>query len=221
MHDKASHQIIAAVQGGAIIALVSDAGTPAISDPGAYLVKACRAAGVAVIALPGASSVTTALSGAGLRTDRFCFAGFLPTKSKARQTVLRDYLSRPETLVLFESPHRIEDLLKDVQAVMGPERIVAIAREITKKFEEYLIGPVADIQIQLVDHTHLKGEMVVLIEGLSGDAVPVVEIDLDDVLHTALQTLSVRDATQQVAQATGLKKQTVYQRALELGRDES
>lgn len=220
-HAAVADKIIAAIQSGEIIALVSDAGTPAISDPGQYLVKACRAAGVAVIALPGASSVTTALSGAGLRTDQFTFLGFLSAKAKARQTALQASINRSETLVLFESPHRIEALLKDIAQVMGNARVIAVARELTKKFEEYLIGPVQDVQAKMVDHDHLKGEMVVLIEGVDGDDLQTAAIDLDALLRSALAQMSVRDAAHSVAQRTGLKKQDVYQRALALNADEA
>lgn len=220
-HAAVADKIIAAIQSGEIIALVSDAGTPAISDPGQYLVKACRDAGVAVIGLPGASSVTTALSAAGLRTDRFTFLGFLPAKTKARQSALHDFKNRSETVVLFESPHRIEALLNDIAQVMGDQRRIAIARELTKKFEEYLIGSVTDVQAKMVEHDHLKGEMVVLIEGLDGDAIEADEIDLDALLRIALQQGTVRDAAHSVALQTGLKKQDVYQRALALNKDES
>lgn len=220
-HAAVADKIIASIQNGEIVALVSDAGTPAISDPGQYLVKACREAGVAVIGLPGASSVTTALSAAGLRTDQFTFLGFLPAKSKARQSALQASKNRSETVVLFESPHRIEALLKDIEQVMGTDRRVALARELTKKFEEYLIGSVAEVQAKMTEHDHLKGEMVVLIEGIDSDAVQSDEIDLDALLRVALSEMSVRDAAQSVAQQTGLKKQDVYQRALALNADES
>ncbi len=220
VHDAVSGQIIQAIQNGQIVALISDAGTPAISDPGQYLVQACRAANVTVIALPGASAMTTALSGAGLRTNSFSFIGFLPTKSKARQTLLAEWQARRETLVLFESPNRIAAMLNDVAAVMGPLRRIAIARELTKKFEEYLIGSVSDVQQTIDTHTHLKGEMVVLIEGNDNDAKPLGDPDIDALLRGALQTQSLRDAVQHVVAATGLKKQMVYQRALTLSGDD-
>ncbi|HEY1096809.1 MAG TPA: 16S rRNA (cytidine(1402)-2'-O)-methyltransferase [Alphaproteobacteria bacterium] len=218
-HDKSVAEIIAAVQRGERIVLVSDAGTPAISDPGQYLVKACRDAGADVIALPGASAVITALSGAGLPTDRFCFVGFLSNKTTARQNVLHDYAARPETLVLFESASRIADLVADIGTVMG-ERPVAIARELTKKFEQYLFGTPQQLLQQIADHSAMKGEMVVLISAAT-DQDDISTDDIDALLKNALAQHSVRDAVEIVAKATGLKKQHVYQQALKLNDPDS
>jgi 16S rRNA (cytidine1402-2'-O)-methyltransferase len=213
-HDKTATMIISAIQRRERIALVSDAGTPAISDPGQYLVQTCRQAGIDVIALPGASAVITALSGAGLPTDKFCFFGFLPNKTKARQDALRDSMNRTETVVLFESAARIEALVDDIIAVMGADRSIAVARELTKKFEEYLIGTAAEIKQKIADHQTLKGEIVVLIAGVT--AVTSDVDDIDAMLRNALKSHSVRDAAEMVAKATGIKKQQVYQQALQL-----
>jgi 16S rRNA (cytidine1402-2'-O)-methyltransferase len=213
-HDKVAASVIAGIQQGEKLVLVSDAGTPAISDPGQYLVQACRAAHVPVVALPGASAVVTALSGAGLPTKSFCFVGFLPTKSKARQDMLRDYAERTDTLVLFESAARIADTVDDIALVMGSDRMIAVARELTKKFEEYIIGTAQHVQEKIAAHETLKGEIVLLIHG--GDASKTDETDVESLLRDALAHHSVRDAVELVAKATGLKKQHVYQQALAL-----
>lgn len=217
-HAKIADHIIASIRQGEKLVLVSDAGTPAISDPGQYLVKACREADVPVIALPGASAVVTALSGAGLPTKSFCFLGFLPTKAKARQDRLADYAAYPETLVLFESAMRLADLVDDIVAVMGAERQIAVARELTKKFEEYLIGTAAELTDKIAQHETLKGEIVVLISGAVA-SIDLDSMDLDGMLQQSMQHHSVRDAVELVAKATGLKKKHVYQRALVLSQE--
>jgi 16S rRNA (cytidine1402-2'-O)-methyltransferase len=218
-HDKVADSIIAAIRQGEKLALVSDAGTPAISDPGQYLVKACRDVGLPVVALPGASAVVTALSGAGLPTKSFCFMGFLPAKSKARQDALRDYAAYPDTLVLFESAVRLADLVDDIKSVWGDTRQMAVARELTKKFEEYLIGTPSELQEKIAQHETLKGEIVVLITGAQAGAKENTD-NVDVLLRQALQQHSVRDAVELVAKATGLKKKQVYQQALDLSQDQ-
>ncbi|MCC5855805.1 MAG: 16S rRNA (cytidine(1402)-2'-O)-methyltransferase [Idiomarina sp.] len=168
---------------GKKIALISDAGTPLISDPGFPLVRACRQAGVQVVALPGACAAITALSASGLPTDRFVFCGFLPAKEQARETALEDCVSERGTLVFYEAPRRILSTLKAVMKIFGKECEVVMAREITKQFETYLTGPVAEVLAQVeADSNQQRGEIVLLIAGAPAatDAIP----------HEASQLLS-------------------------------
>lgn len=169
-HEHNERQKIAALvqrlQGGESLALVSDAGTPLISDPGFPLVRACRAAAIPVVALPGASAVITALSASGLPTDRFLFAGFLPAKTQARLTVLQELAAETATLVFYESPRRILDTLAAVIEVFGAERYAVVARELTKQFETYLVGTAAEVQQQIgADPNQQRGEMVLMLSG--------------------------------------------------------
>ena len=201
---------------GAALALISDAGTPLVSDPGLPLVRAARAAGHNVFAVPGASAPIAALSVAGLATDRFSFAGFLPPKKQARQTALQELSGAPGTLVLFESANRLAALMADV-AAMTPQREAVIARELTKKFEEVISGTAEDLAARLKDMP-VKGECVVLLA-----APPPENMDaaaLDNALVAALASNSLRDAVQMVMAAYGLPKKQVYARALALSKQE-
>lgn len=149
---------------GRDVGLMSDAGTPGISDPGFLAVRAAHLAGHAVCALPGPSAVLTALTASGLPCDRFVFEGFLPQK-KGRQTRIRELAAEPRTLVLFESPFRIVKLLDELIAVMGPDRIGCIGRELTKKFEEVRRGPMSDLRQSLTSRASIKGEFVLVVAG--------------------------------------------------------
>lgn len=205
-------KILAKLEAGASLALVSDAGTPLISDPGMPLVKAVRAAGHAVYTVPGASAPIAALSIAGLPTDRFSFAGFLPQKAAARARALQDLAQVPGTLVVFESAKRLADLLTAIDEILGP-REVSVARELTKKFEQVVTGTAADLAAQFTAQPP-RGEIVVLIaqgvaEAPSADNVAAM-------LRDALTTMSRRDAVQSVADVTGLPRKQVYAQALSL-----
>jgi 16S rRNA (cytidine1402-2'-O)-methyltransferase len=160
---KRSEEIIERLRRGEKVALVTDAGSPGISDPGERVVKAAIAAGLRVEAVPGASALVAALTASGLTTEEFHFVGFLPHKSGQRRTQLERLKSIPGTLVLYESPYRIEKLLGELKAIV-PERRVVLARELTKKFEEFLRGTSAEL-IQQIGTRTLKGEFVVLVEG--------------------------------------------------------
>ncbi|MDX2225790.1 MAG: 16S rRNA (cytidine(1402)-2'-O)-methyltransferase [Verrucomicrobiae bacterium] len=159
---------------GKTMALVSDAGMPGISDPGARLVAACIEAAVPVEVLPGPSAVVTALAGAGLPTDRFYFGGFLPIKSAQRQNLFRKLADREETLVFYESPHRMESCLEDLEAVF-PERRVVIARELSKIHEEYVRGTPAAIRAHFAAKA-MRGEFVVLVGGIEAGAKRAVHL---------------------------------------------
>jgi len=158
----AADQLVARLQEGKSIAVVSDAGTPAISDPGFRVVRACRRAGLPVVPVPGACALATVLSASGLPSDGFLFAGFLPPKTSARSAFLEKYRDFDYTLALYESCHRIEKFAAEIVAVLGPERVVCLAKEVTKLHETWLVGPASEVAQRLVK-TSLKGEFVVLI----------------------------------------------------------
>ena len=199
------------------VVLVSDAGTPLISDPGYRLVHEARKAGHHVTSLPGASALLAALASAGLPTDRFLFAGFLPHKTAGRHKVLEEFRSLKATLVFYESPHRLLDSLKDIREVLG-NRPVAVCRELTKLYEEIRQGPVDDVVAHYEQAAPPKGEIVVVIG--PPEEAEVSDSDVDEALVQALKKLSVKEAVAAVTGATGRKRKEVYARALELaGRD--
>lgn len=199
---------------GRAIALVSDAGTPLISDPGYKLVREACGAGHTVTAVPGASAVLTALSLAALPTDRFLFDGFLPPKQAARQKRAQELSRIPATLVLFETGPRIADALADLTAAFGT-RDAAICRELTKLHEEIRRGDLAALAQAYADGAETRGEFVIVIAPPADDEVPSID-DVDALLSAALARLSVKDAVAEVAAATGQKRRDIYQRALEL-----
>jgi 16S rRNA (cytidine1402-2'-O)-methyltransferase len=202
---------------GASIALVSDAGTPLISDPGFKLVREVCAAGHAVIAIPGASSVLTALSVAALPTDRFFFEGFLPPKQQARRSRLTELSRIDATLVMFESGNRIADTLADLAGIMA-ERDAAICRELTKMHEEILRAPIAELAKQ-ADTLETRGEFVLIIGPPRADALAMTPQDLDDLLRSSLARDSVKDAVAHAVELSGRPRREVYARALELAKE--
>lgn len=204
--------LVAAARSG-IVALVSDAGTPLISDPGYKLVRSAREAGVPVFTIPGASAVTAALSICGLPTDRFLFGGFLPNKTKARSETLSELGAVKATLVFYESGPRLAATLADIAALFG-EREVAIARELTKKFEEVVTGTAAELAGRY-EGQEPKGEIVLII----GPPAQVSEAetgDVDAALRDALQTMSAAKAAGAIAKRFGLERATVYALATEM-----
>ncbi len=207
-------QVLARLAAGQALALISDAGTPLVSDPGYKLVLDAVAAEAAVTAVPGASAVMAALVLGGLPTDRFFFEGFLPEKSGARRTRLADLAAVPGTLVFFESARRLAESLADVAAVLGP-RPAAVARELTKKFEEVRRGTADGLADHYAAEGAPRGECVVLVARPAAGAAPSAE-DLDARIAAALATLSVKDAAAVVAGETGLPRRDVYGRALAL-----
>lgn len=199
---------------GAKIALVSDAGTPLISDPGYKLVREAVAAGHYVTTLPGASSVMAALTLAGLPTDRFLFAGFLSSKQEARRTELTELSAVPATLVFLESAPRLAASLADMAAQLGP-REAAVARELTKRFEDIERGTLDVLAAHYVKEGAPKGEIVVVV-GPPQKAAPLCAHEVDAMIENALTRTSLKDAVAEVVAMTGLKRRDIYARALEL-----
>jgi 16S rRNA (cytidine1402-2'-O)-methyltransferase len=202
---------------GGSVALVSDAGTPLVSDPGFKLVREACAAGFAVVALPGPSSVLAALSVAGLPTDRFFFEGFLPPKQVARQKRIAELATVPATLVLFESGPRLADALADLAEGLGA-REAAICRELTKLHEEVRRGTLAELARAYADGGETRGEIVIVVAPPGEDAGE--DADVDDLLRQALTRVSLKDAVGEVAVATGRSRREVYQRALAISQED-
>lgn len=208
-------KILEWIAAGQSVALVSDAGTPLISDPGFKLARDCRAAGLTVTALPGASAVLTALAVAGLPTDRFLFLGFLPPKSAARRTELAEVAAVRATLVIYESPRRLAALLADAAAVL-PGRRAVVCRELTKLFEETVDGTSDDLARRYAEAGPPKGEVVVVFGPPDPARSAWDAAELDAALRRALETKSVKDAAAEVAAAAGRPRQELYARAMRL-----
>ena len=215
--QQRSAELIERLQQGVSIALISDAGTPLISDPGYLLVSQVRQAGFRVIPIPGACAVITALSAAGLATDHFLFVGFSPSKSGPRKRFFQRYSQQAETLVFYESPKRLQASLKGLIEVIGGDRPVAIARELTKMHETILQQPLAELLATLqADPVQFRGEIVVLVGGVSRQEVSGLDEKMEQLLALLIDELPVTRAAQVVAQLSDLPKRQVYQRALAL-----
>jgi len=213
---EAADKLVARLHAGQRIALVSDAGTPAVSDPGARIVDAVRAAGLRVMPLPGASASVAALSASGLMHDRFFFVGFLPSKGKQRDTALQSVANVAATLVFYEAPHRISETIDAITAAFEPTRQIVFARELTKLFEEIHRCTLADATAWVAaDPNHQKGEFVILVEGAQ-TAGDVDDAEADRVLAILLAECPVKQAAALAAQITGRKKNALYDRALQL-----
>ncbi len=213
-HNEAerSGELVARLEAGEVIALVSDAGMPLVSDPGYRLVHAAVEAGIPVVPIPGPSATLAALAASGLPTDSFHFAGFLPPKAGARARVLEDLADERATLIFYEAPHRIVETLEAIEKVMGP-RPVVVARELTKIHEEFLRGTAGEVREQLAARDAVKGEITLLIGRARG---PVPD---DTPLEEAVEALERRgisrmDAIKQVARKRGLSKRAVYDQLL-------
>ena len=220
VHDHNEKQkideIIKKLQNGENVALISDAGTPLISDPGFRLVRAAQQANIRVTPIPGACAAIAALSSVGLPSDRFLFVGFLPAKSSQRQAQLEQLKNHSETLILYEAPHRIVSCLTDIQEIFGADRRIGFAREITKTFETIVQKPISELlEWVKADHHQQKGEMVLVIAGNPNEA-DLEQQKVDQLLTRLLEDLSIKSASQLAADLTGLKKKALYQRALEL-----
>lgn len=213
---EAAARLVERLHAGERVALVSDAGTPGVSDPGARIVDAVRRAGLTVVPMPGASAVIGALSASGLLSDRFHFAGFLPARAGQRESVLAELASVQATLVFYEAPHRIVETVTALLTAFGPARQIVFARELTKLFEEMHRCPLSDAAGWLAADPHReKGEYVLLIDAApahSGDADP----EADRVLQILLAECPLRQAASIAAQITGRKKNALYERALQL-----
>lgn len=209
--------VIERLRQGQSVALVSDAGTPLISDPGFPLVRALRRNGLRVIPIPGASSIIAALSIAGLPTDRFIFEGFLPAKSTARRMRLDALLYEPRTLVFLEASHRIVAMIDDLSAIFGAARPAVIARELTKQFEQVADGSLGELGAWLeADANHQRGEFVVLVAGAPELVTEVDTPATRRLLQALLAELPTGKAVAVAVQATGLKRKDLYQLALRL-----
>lgn len=212
---KVTASLLARMQQGDSIALVSDAGTPLLSDPGYHLVHEATALGLRVIPVPGASAIMAALSAAGLPTDRFCFEGFLPSKAAARCRRLEALQQATVTLVFFEAPHRILATLADMQRIFGADRQAVLARELTKTFETFLRGSLDEIYQQVnEDQNQQKGEIVMLVHGASPIERNGIDPETERVLNILLQDLPVKQAAALTAEITGVKKNLLYQQAI-------
>ncbi|MGX0975681.1 16S rRNA (cytidine1402-2'-O)-methyltransferase [Roseovarius sp. MBR-51] len=208
-------KILEALDAGQSVVYASEAGTPMVADPGFDLGRAAVAEGYTLISAPGPSAVITALTLAGLPTDRFLFAGFLPNTASKRKAVLKELAGVPATLAFYESPKRVAGMLRDAAEVLGGTRSAAVCRELTKKFEEVRRGTLEDLA-QIWADAPPKGEIVVIID--RGSLEKIREVDLDQMVLEALQGHSVRDAADLVATETGTPRREVYQRALLLAK---
>ncbi len=218
-HDHNEQQkadtLVEKLKSGVSIALVSDAGTPLINDPGFHLVRRCRDEGIRVIPLPGACAAITALSASGLPSDRFCYEGFLPAKSKARNDVLDALIDEPRTMIFYESTHRILESLTQMRDVWGAERYVVMARELTKTWESIYGAPVGEL-LEWVqeDSNRIKGEIVLIVEGALQDKEEITPQAVKT-LSLLLNELPLKKAAALTAEIHHLKKNRLYQYALE------
>ncbi|PKM30545.1 MAG: 16S rRNA (cytidine(1402)-2'-O)-methyltransferase [Gammaproteobacteria bacterium HGW-Gammaproteobacteria-11] len=213
--DK-SVRLIERLSGGEDMALISDAGTPLISDPGYHLVRLAREAGVRVCPIPGSCALIAALSAAGLPSDRFTFEGFLPAKAHGRQQRLQALASEERTWMLYEAPHRLLECLEDMLAILGPARQVVLGRELTKTFETIKGAPIAELVDWVrADSDQQRGECVLVVEGLpAAPADDVLSPEVERVLDILLADLPVKQAAALAAKITGEKKNRLYQVAL-------
>ena len=217
-HDHSSsadlERLLAHLRDGKSLALISDAGTPLVSDPGYRLVDMALSEGIKVVPIPGACAVIAALSVAGLPSDRFMFEGFLPAKQHARLAVLKSLQRERRTIIFYEAPHRIKDSLADISAAMGGDRLVVLAREITKLYETVKRLPAGELyQWVSADSNQQRGECVLLIEGFKGDeGIPTAAIEVLNILRAELP---LKQAAALCAKISGLKKNQLYQYGLD------
>ena len=221
LHEHNEREVCATVlkrlAAGLDIALVSDAGTPLISDPGFHLVRAARQAGVRVVPVPGPAALVAALSVAGLPTDRFCFEGFLSSRQAARRQRLQDLADHRATLVFYESSHRILACVADMADIFGADREATLARELTKTFETVLSGSLASLLVQLqADSQQQKGEFVVMVHGATPRAASAVDATSEHVLTVLLTELPLKQAAALASRITGLSKNVLYDHGLQL-----
>ncbi len=215
-HDHNETQIteslIAKLIAGQNIALISDAGTPLLSDPGYRLVRAAHQANIRVVPIPGASAMVAALSAAGLPSDKFIFEGFLPAKSTQRRKRFAELKKEPRTLLFYEAPHRLIAFLEDLQAEIGGDRELVMAREITKTFETIKAGSVSSI-LEFIknDANQCKGEIVLLLHGYDVPVRQVIDLEIERMMRILLKELSLKQASNLVAEITGVNKKILYQ----------
>lgn len=212
--NEVGPKLIAALKEGRSVALVSDAGTPLVSDPGYRLGQLAIEAGHRVVPIPGASAPLAALVGSGLPADAFLFAGFLPVKEKGRRDRLAELSKIPSTLIFFESPHRISDTLTIAADVLGADRAACVCRELTKTFEEFRRGTLGDLAAQYSDAT-VKGEIVLVVAPPAFDDIPAA-VDVDIMLRELALSMPATKAAAEAARLTGLSRKDLYQRLIEL-----
>jgi len=212
---EAAARLVADVAAGKSVAYVSDAGTPGVSDPGAYLARRAREAGLPVFAIPGPSAVAAAQSVAGVGDGRWLFYGFLPNKAAARRKALDALKALPYALVFYEAPHRVRESMADLAAVLGAEREIAIARELTKLFEQVHVCPLGEAEAWLAaDENRCRGEFVLIVQGAAAEAPN--DQALRATLRALLAELPLKQAVALAVKLTGEKKNSVYEMALEL-----
>lgn len=213
--SQASGALVEKIMQGQSVALVSDAGMPLISDPGYSLVRLARASQIEVVVVPGPSAAILALCGSGLPTDQFSFLGFPPAKTVARQKWYAEFARRAETLVIYESPHRLASSLEDAYAVLGPDREIALVRELTKKFETWYIGSISEVlnRIRSEDHAQ-KGEFALVIRG--AEEGPADNVEIERLMMILSPELGIGKAARVVSQILDVKKNLCYQIGLEL-----
>lgn len=219
LHDHNEHEVVPALlarlQAGGCVAVVSDAGTPLLSDPGFLLVRESRRLGIAVMAVPGPSAITAALSISGLPAVRFAFEGFLPPKSTPRQARLRELVHEQRTLIFFEVPHRIVEALDDINLIFGAAREIALMRELTKVHEQVIFGLVGEVLERVrASADDQRGEMVLIVRG--APPVDVQEIEIQRVLALLLSELPLKPAAMLAAQIVGCGRNQAYQVGLSL-----
>lgn len=211
-------ELVSRLKAGESVALVSDAGTPLVSDPGYRLLRAALEAGIAVVPVPGPCAAIVALSASGLPVERFCFEGFLPARAIARRRRLAELAAEPRTLVLYEAPHRIATCLADLALALGETRQACVARELTKHFESFYRGTLGELAKRAGTDADLRrGESVILVEGAA--AAPPDGAKLDETLTVLLRYLPASAAAAAAAALTGARRNDAYARALELARD--
>lgn len=212
-----SEALIARLVAGEAIALVSDAGTPLISDPGFDLVAAARARGVSIVVIPGPCAAIAALSIAGLPTDRFVFEGFLPAKNSARVTRLQQLASEQRTMIFYEAPHRLKDVLRDLVAEFGAERTASVSRELTKRFETTYNGTLAQLcEIAEKNADMSRGELVIIVSGNPAAPSSAQALNADQLLRALAEELPPSQAAKIAAKLTGEKRSDLYARAMQL-----
>ena len=215
--DVLANELVDKLVAGCSIALVSDAGTPLLSDPGYRLVSAAHRRGVPVSPVPGPAALVAAISAAGLPTDRFCFEGFLPSRKKARADVLASLKAEPRTMIFYESVHRIAASIDDLCSAFGADRRAFLGRELTKLHEQCVAGTLGELRLQLEEGAIVgKGEFVVVVAGAPEGARPALDTDL--LLTELAQVLPGKDAAKVAARVTGEKRNALYRRLLGLNR---